>query len=101
LPDEQPRRETAVERYMVRRTFPGGLAFLANDAGADVLRRVCDANTEFGVDWLHSYVTGNKETSFCIYDAPDSDAIRQAAEANGLPVDEVTQVSVLVPHFYR
>jgi hypothetical protein len=90
-----------VPRYLVKRTFPGGLAFLANDAGASLLRSVCAANAEFGVDWLHSYVTEDKHTSFCIYDGPDLEAIRRAAEANGLPVDSVTQVSVLDPHFYR
>ena len=88
-------------RYLVKRTFPGGLAILANDAGADVLRRVCAVNAELGVDWLHSYVTEDKETSFCVYDGPDPEAIRKAAEANGLPVDSITPVSVLVPHFYR
>ena len=88
-------------RYLVKRTFPGGLAILANDAGADVLRSVCDRNAELGVDWLHSYVTADKETSFCIYDGPDAEAIRKAAALNGLPVDCVLQVSVLDPHFYR
>ncbi|HET7450873.1 MAG TPA: DUF4242 domain-containing protein [Gaiellaceae bacterium] len=88
-------------RYLVKRTFPGGLALLANDAGADALHRVCDQNAVHGVDWLHSYVTADKETTFCVYDAPDPEAIRAAAEANGLPVDAITPVSVLVPHFYR
>ena len=88
-------------RYLVKRTFPGGLAFLTNDAGADALRRVCAANAKLGVDWLHSYVTEDKETSFCVYDGPDPAAIQRAAEANGLPVDSITRVSVLDPHFYR
>ena len=88
-------------RYLVKRTFPGGLAFLANEAGADLLHRVCDTNAESGVDWLHSYVSDDKQTSFCIYDGPDPAAIWRAAEANGLPVDSVTKVSVLDPHFYR
>ena len=88
-------------RYLVKRTFPGGLAFLANEAGADLLSRVCGANAELGVDWLHSYVSDDKQTSFCIYDGPDREAIRRAAEANGLPLDSITKVSVLDPHFYR
>jgi hypothetical protein len=91
----------AVPRYLVKRTFPGGLAFRTNDTGADLLRRVCDTNAEFGVDWLHSYVTEDKETSYCVYDGPDPEAIRSASDANGLPVDSITPVSVLDPHFYR
>ena len=37
----------------------------------------------------------------CLYEGPDPDAIREAAELNGLPVDLITQVSCLDPHFYR
>jgi hypothetical protein len=88
-------------RYLVRRTFPGGLAILANEAGAEAFRRVVETNARFGVTWVHSYVTRDKETSFCIYDGPDPEAIRRAAELNELPVDCVTEVSVLDPHFYR
>ena len=51
--------------------------------------------------WRHSYVSEDKETSFCVYDAPDPDAIREAAKENELPVDDITRVSVLDPHFYR
>jgi hypothetical protein len=30
-----------------------------------------------------------------------TEAIRQAAETNGLPVDQITEVSVLDPYFYH
>jgi hypothetical protein len=29
------------------------------------------------------------------------EAIRKAAEVNGLPVDQITEVTVLDPYFYR
>lgn len=97
----QARKETAnVSRFLVERTFAGGLALPANAAGAAACRRVVATNAELGVTWVHSYVTKDKETSFCIYDAPDANAIRAAAERNGLPVGRITEVSVLDPHFY-
>ena len=37
---------------------------------------------------------------FCVYDGPDPDAIRQAADRNALPLDRITQVTVLDPYFY-
>ena len=88
-------------RFLVQRTFPGGLALPANEAGARACRGVEESNAELGVTWLHSYVSEDKETTFCIYDGPNSEAIRQAAERNGLPIDRITRVSVLDPHFYR
>jgi len=36
-----------------------------------------------------------------IYDAPSPEAIRRAARRNNLPVDRITEVSVLDPYFYR
>jgi hypothetical protein len=38
--------------------------------------------------------------TFCIYDAPTPEAIRKAATQTGLPVDAITEVSVLDPYFY-
>jgi hypothetical protein len=52
------------------------------------------------VTWVHSYVTGDKKKTFCIYDAPTPEAVRTAANRNGLPVDRITEVRVLDPYFY-
>jgi hypothetical protein len=53
------------------------------------------------VTWLHSYVTSDRGKTFCIYEAPSPEAIRSVAEKNGLPVDNITEVSVLDPYFFR
>jgi hypothetical protein len=90
-----------VPRYLVKQTFEGGLAILADKAGAELFGKVVEQNAELGVTWLHSYVSADKETAFCVCEAPDPEAIREAAERNGLPVNEITRVTVLDPHFYR
>jgi Protein of unknown function (DUF4242) len=90
-----------VPRYLVKRTFPGGLAVPADESGARVFASVVATNGEVGVTWLHSYVSDDKQTMICLYDGPDPEAIRKAAELNDLPVDQITQVLCLDPHFYR
>lgn len=87
-------------RYMVQRTFPEGLHIPVADGGARACQGVVDANAAEGVTWVHSYVSDDKRSTFCIYDAPTPEAIRRTAATNGLPVDEITQVSVLDPYFY-
>jgi len=87
-------------RYLVQRTFRGGLAISANDAGAEACQRVVQENAVFGVTWLHSYVSEDFETTVEVYDGPDADAIRRAADRNGLPIDGITRVTVLDPYFY-
>jgi hypothetical protein len=88
-------------RYMVERTFQGGLAIPLTDEGAAVCQTVVGNNAEDGVTWIHSYVSQDKQKTYCIYDAPNPEAIRRTAEKNKLPVDKITQVSVLDPYFYR
>lgn len=88
-------------RYMVERTFPDGLHIPITDEGAKATSNVVNVNAESGVTWVHSYVTRDKQKTFCIYDGPNPEAIRRTAERNGLPVDHITEVSVLDPYFYR
>jgi hypothetical protein len=88
-------------RYLVERTFPDGLAIPVNDTGAEVCLAVIGNNAQDGVTWVQSYVTGDKRKTFCIYDAPSPEAIHTAAQRNNLPVDRISQVSVLDPYFYK
>jgi hypothetical protein len=94
-------QENPMPRYVVERTFPEGLIIPINDDGAAASQGVVDRNAEHGVTWVHSYVSEDKKSSFCVYDGPSPEAIRQAAGLNGLPVDRITKVSVLDPYFYR
>ena len=53
-----------------------------------------------GVTWIQSFVNEDKTKTFCVYDGPTPGAIRSVAQGNGLPVDAVTEVTVLDPYFY-
>ncbi|MHB8241887.1 MAG: DUF4242 domain-containing protein [Solirubrobacteraceae bacterium] len=88
-------------RYMVERSFPDGLEIPIADGGAEICQTVVQRNSELGVTWLHSYVSDDKETTYCVYDAPSPDAIRATAAASELPVDRITEVRVLDPYFYH
>lgn len=88
-------------RYLVERAFSEGLHIPTTDAGAEVCKSVVERNGDLSVTWLHSYVTEDKSRTFCIYDAPNAEAIRKVARSNGLPVDRITKVSVLDPYFYH
>jgi len=88
-------------RYMVERTFPDGLQIPVTEEGAAACLGVVERNGEQAVTWIHSYVSDDKAKTFCIYDGPSPEAIRTVAARNGLPVDQITKVSVLDPYFYR
>lgn len=88
-------------RYMIERTFVEGLNIPVDDSGAKACLDVVDRNASLGVNWVHSYVSADKSRTYCIYDGPDPESIRQAASRNDLPIDSITEVTVLDPYFYR
>jgi len=88
-------------RYLVERTFPEGLHIPVDNQGADVCMTVVAGNASSGVTWVHSYVSEDLKKTFCIYDGPNPEAIRETARRNNLPIDNITAVSVLDPYFYR
>ena len=84
-----------MHRYLIRRTFPAGALDGLDKAAKD---KVNATNAEYPVKWIRSYATADTTVTFCIYEGPSEQAIREAATANGLPVDEVFAVPVtLVP----
>jgi hypothetical protein len=88
-------------RYVVERTFPGGLGIPGGAKGAQHCLGLVDRNADEGVTWVHSYVSDDKRKTFCVYDAPSPEAIRKTAARADLPVDQITQVRVLDPYFHH
>jgi hypothetical protein len=46
-------------------------------------------------------VSEDLQTTYCIYDGPSADSIREAAGSNNLPIDRISAVRLLNPYFYR
>ncbi len=87
-------------RYIVERVFRDGLHVPAGQAGVELCRGIVGVNEDLDVTWVHSYVSDDRARTFCVYDAPNPESIRRAADRNGLPVERITRVSVLDPYFY-
>lgn len=88
-------------RYLVERTFPeDGLVIPMDETGAQICHSVVSNNAEYQVTWVHSYVSEDKLKTYCIYDGPSPEAIRQAARRSNLPIDRITEVRILDPYFY-
>jgi hypothetical protein len=88
-------------RYVVERTFSDGLRIPLDEEGARACSAVVAGNTLNAVTWLHSYVSQDLCKTYCIYDGPNPEAIRESARNNNLPIDSVVEVCVLDPYFYR
>ncbi len=86
-------------RYLVEQIFPEGLSLSADAEGALLCLHVVENNVLDGVTWILSYVTPDKYKAFYLCDAPTPEAIRRAAQRNGLPIDRITEVRTLDPYF--
>jgi hypothetical protein len=91
---------STMPRYLIEREFPDGLRIPQDEVGANLCRTVVQNNAEDGVTWVHSYVTPDRKSTFCVYDGPTPEAIRRAATRNKLPISKITEVRVLNPYFY-
>jgi hypothetical protein len=74
--------------FMIERNFAATLSLTAADAKA-----VVDINTLVGVKWLYSFLSADKRKTYCLYEAINGDAIREAARRAGLPADIVVELA--------
>lgn len=87
-------------RYLVERTFPQALEIPSTADGQKAMLGVVDNNSTEQVTWVRSFVTNDKMKTFCVYDGPSPESIRRAAGLSDLPVDSISEISVLDPYFY-
>ncbi|MGH9893343.1 MAG: DUF4242 domain-containing protein [bacterium] len=85
----------------MERSFPEGLEIPAGPVGRKLLLSIIACNSDRNVTWVHSYVSIERGKTFCVYDAPNPEAVRLTARSNGLPVDRITEISVLDPYAYH
>jgi hypothetical protein len=77
-------------KYVIERDVPGiGSAGFDRKAGA---RQSNLAIEEMGhkVQWLHSYVVADR--TYCVYIAPDPEAIREHSRRSGFPITSIAEV---------
>jgi hypothetical protein len=63
-----------------------------------ISQKSCEVLQEMGgrIQWVRSYVANDK--IYCIYVAPDEDAVRKHAQRGGFPVNRISRIrSVIDP----
>ena len=74
-------------RYLIERTFAEEVG-LTKDA-AEGIKRI---NDEEGVAWIISFLSADKRKTYCLYEAPNPEAIRAAARRNNIPADVIIEI---------
>ena len=82
-------------KYIIERGIPG-----AGDLSPEELRAVsrksCGVLREMGpqIQWVESFVTADR--IYCVYLAPDEEAVREHAARGGFPADRVSEVKTMI-----
>ncbi|MEJ8823828.1 DUF4242 domain-containing protein [Variovorax humicola] len=63
----------------------------------DGVTSISKINGEEGVNWLFSFLSADKRKSYCLYEATNPDAIREAARRANVPADVIIEVSQFRP----
>jgi hypothetical protein len=50
-------------------------------------------NDDEGIRWLHSFLSKDLRKTYCLYEAPDAEAIRRAAARAGIPADLIIELA--------
>ena len=84
-----------LKRYLVERDIPGiGGMSLVELCGAARASNQAIEKLGRNIQWLHSYVAGDK--TFCIYLADSEDTVHVHAEMSGIPVTNVTEIPQII-----
>ncbi len=82
-------------KFVIERGLPG----IGRSTGEElraVSQKSCAVLAEMGpqVQWVQSYVTGDK--LYCVYVADEEDLVREHARQGGFPADSVAAVSAII-----
>lgn len=53
-------------------------------------------NDEEGIEWLHSFLSQDLRKTYCVYEAPNVEAVRAAAQRAGIPADVIVELAARI-----
>lgn len=82
-------------KFIIEREIPGAGDLSSEDLKA-ISQKSCGVLRNMGpsIQWVESYVTNDKV--YCVYIAPDEEAIREHAQQGGFPANSIAQVKTVI-----
>ena len=82
-------------RFLIEREIPGVGKLTPQELRA-ISQKSCVVLRDMGpqVQWVHSYVTDDK--IYCVYIAPNEEAVRRHAQQGGFPANRVSRIGTVI-----
>jgi Protein of unknown function (DUF4242) len=92
---ESVRTEVAMPKYLIEREIPGAGKLSATELQG-ISQKSCGVLQRLGpqIQWLQSYVTGDK--IYCVYIAPNEDMVRKHAQEGGFPANRISEIKTVI-----
>jgi hypothetical protein len=81
--------------FLIERNFAEQLEVKRDD-----VVQVTQVNADVGIQWLFSFLSADKKKTYCLYEAPSAEAIREAARRLNVPADVIVEVGELRPEMF-
>ena len=78
--------------YMIERTLAEEF-----DLSGEDIALIDDVNADEDVRWLFSFLSADRQRTYCLYEAPSPEAIARAAGRLDLPADSIIEVGAALP----
>jgi hypothetical protein len=88
-------RRSVMPKFVIEREIPGA-GKLAKQELCAISQKSCGVLRSMGpqIQWVQSYVTDDK--IYCVYIAPDAEAVREHARKGGFPANVISQVQTII-----
>ncbi len=82
-------------KFIIEREIAGA-GDLSGEELQAISQKSCGVLREMGpqIQWVESYVTGDKV--YCVYIAPDEEAVREHARQGGFPANRVSEIKRMI-----
>ena len=82
-------------RFIIERHYADRLE-VTKEKTANIQR----INDDVGVKWVFSFLSADKRKTYCLYEAPNAEAIREAAKRANIPADRIIEVEEINPTMF-
>lgn len=89
------KKQSSMKMYVIEREIPD-LGKFTHEQLKGASQTSCNVLKSLGpkIEWVHSYVTGNK--MYCIYRAENPEIIKEHAQKGGFPANSIVEVTEVI-----
>ena len=75
-------------KFMIERNFSDQVEY-----DRDTAEQITAVSSDMGMQWLFSFLSSDKKKTYCLFEAPNAETVRQHAQRLNIPADVVIEVS--------